>query len=136
MSMLKLMFSGTIKKVEFRQAGDTPLVELSLCRKNYAKPGEDVHFTWIKATVFKPPEWMPAKLVKGAHVSGCGEFTLRSYVDKTGQKGVSAEVRCGSFDLDVAGDESGAATAAVPVKAEPRRPAATPSAIDLDEPPF
>ncbi len=138
MTTLRLFFAGQIKKAETRMAGDTPILELSVCKKNYAKPGVEPTFTWINCTIFKPADFQVQKCIKGAFVAGCGEFTLRSYEGKDG-KAVSADVRCGSFDVECGSEADAApAPAATPRRAPPvHRTAPAPSGGSVpDDVPF
>jgi single-stranded DNA-binding protein len=102
--MFKLLFSGEIKKADLKSINGKAMVELSICKKNKTKEGEEASFTWIKCAVWDCPEWLAPKLVKGTFVAGCGDFTLRSYPAKDGTKGVSADVRCSGYDITVADD--------------------------------
>jgi hypothetical protein len=101
MTTLKLQFSGHIKKVQVRQAGTKTVAEVQLCKKVPGKNGEPDAFTWVKATIWEPKDWQQSKLLAGAYISGCGDFAMRSYTKTDGTKGVSAEVRCSSFDIDM-----------------------------------
>ena len=134
MSTFKLMFAGEIKKVEIRQAGAKPIAEVSLCNKNRAKQGDPDTFTWVRATIWSPPDWMTGKLVKGAFIAGCGDFSLRSF-EKDGVKRQSAEINCQGFDVTVGGSSSDAAPAD---NYAPRPSVPSPSSsVGLDdEPPF
>ncbi len=141
MSVFRLSFSGKITKAEARRAGDKNILEVSLCKKNYAKQGEEAHFTWIRATIWDPPEWITSKAIKGAFISGSGEFSMRSY-EKDGVKHTNAEVRCGSYDCEIAGDDREQVQTPAPVApkahARPvqREYKAKPVDEDLDQPPF
>lgn len=105
MSLMRMMFSGEVKKVEHRQAAGKPLIEASICKKNRLREGEEESYTWLNLTIWGPfPDWMLPRMVKGAMIAGIGEFTLRSYV-KDGVKQKSADVNCQSFDVEVS-DES------------------------------
>ncbi len=136
MTIFRLTFAGQIKKVEHRQAGDKAVMSLSVCKKNYAKQGDEPTFTWVNVSVWGPlPEWLVNKAVKGALIAGSGEFSMRSYKDKEGNKAVSAEVRATSFDVEVGSEDGAPADAPAPVaKAAPQKPA--PAPIGDDEPPF
>jgi single-stranded DNA-binding protein len=118
-SILRLSFAGQIKKAEHRDAGGTPLVEVSICKKNQGKKGEDT-FTWVDINVWKPADFQTAKLVKGNFIAGTGEMTMRSYVDKGGTKGHSIEVRCTSFDVEVS--DGAQQEAPAPRQSAPQRP--------------
>jgi single-stranded DNA-binding protein len=136
MTSLCLHFSGHVKRADFKNIGGKAAVEISLCRKNYTKQGDEPTFTWVSALVWEPKEWQAPKLVKGAFVSGRGELTLRSY-EKDGQKRTSAEVRCSSFEIEIAGEDPGTAQAApVAAAAAPRKPVAAPADDADSEPPF
>ncbi len=117
MTVFRLLVAGDIKKVEMRRAGDKDLAEVSVCKKNRTKEGEEESYTWAKLSIWSPPDWMKAKLVKGNFISGSGEFTLRSY-EKDGVKRQSAECNCQSFDVEI--------SAAFPRLGESHPPVATP----------
>lgn len=139
MTMLKILFAGEIKKAEHRMAGQDPICELQICKKNKTKEGDEPTFTWIRVTCWKPADFIVPRLVVGAFVTGCGDFSLRSY-EKDGVKRQSAEVRCGSFDVEVgghaekgAGEQWPARPAAAPAQ---RAPAPSASSVNDDSPPF
>lgn len=135
MSVFRMSFAAPITKVDHKEVGGKALVEASLCKKNRAKEGQGPTFSWLRVSIWSPPDWMAAKLVKGAMLAGTGEFTLRSY-EKDGQKRQSAEVNCQSFDVEVSGGATDAAPGAeAPAAAAPKRPAPVAAAGD-DEPPF
>lgn len=100
MTIYRLAFAGIIKKAEHRTAGDKQIVEVSICKKNKTKEGEDDSYTWIRITVWQPPDFMAPRLVKGSFIAGSGEMTTRSY-EKDGVKATAIEVRCQSFDVEV-----------------------------------
>lgn len=138
MTVFRLTFAGQIKKAEHRQVGDKNVLTLSVCKKNYAKDGQEPTFTWINVNVWGPlPDWLVSKAVKGALIAGTGEFSMRSYQDKNGAKCVSAEARCQSYDVVVGTDE--ALEAAAPQKSQakaPSKPAAAVAEDDDSQPPF
>jgi single-stranded DNA-binding protein len=132
--ILRMQFAGQITKAEHKMAGDKPLVEVSLCKKHKGRNGGEDTFTWVRVNVWEPAEFQVPKLVKGSFIAGSGEFQNRSYVDKAGLKGVSSEVRCSSFDIEVSDGQP----TATPAAAAPR-PAAKPAVrpdLGNDEPPF
>ncbi len=139
MTILRMSFAGKAMKVESKMAGDKPLLEVSLCKKVKGRNGGEDTFTWIRATIWQPPEFMVAKLVKGCFVAGSGEFTSRSFDGKEGKQ-TAMEVRCTSFDIEVGESVGGDGEAAprpsvAPSRASgPSRPAAAP--LSDDEPPF
>lgn len=139
MTTLKLQFSGHIKKVYMRQAGTKTVAEVQLCKKVPGKDEQPDSFTWIKVTLWDPKDWQASKLVAGGYITGCGDFTLRSYEKSDKTKGVSAEVRCSSFDIDMPDDRVAVANGSQQQTLEPE-PVAKPvvsHAIDgKDEPPF
>jgi single-stranded DNA-binding protein len=98
MPYLRLQFSGEARKVEHKTIGGKAAVEIQLCKKNYAKQGDEPSFTWIRVMVWEPKEFQTFR--EGGFVAGSGEFTVRSYTDKDGNKKQSAEVRCTSFDIE------------------------------------
>lgn len=132
MPSFKLCFSGEIRKVEYKQAGQKSICEVQLCRKNYTKEGEEPTFTWIKATIWEPKDWQTAGLNVGCYIAGIGEFSMRSFTDKDGNKRQAAEVRVNAMDLDVP-KPAAAATPAPAPSPKPRLPA---GGGGVDEPPF
>lgn len=96
-----LEFGGEIQKAKLINLGAKTAVEVELCKKNYHKKDEPATFTWIKVMVVEPADWMMNDLVKGKYISGSGEYSLRSYVDKTGEKRHSAEVRCTGYNVSI-----------------------------------
>lgn len=133
MTIFRMIFSGQIKKAEHRTAGGKSLVEVSICKKT-SRPNEPDAFTWLKVSIWEPADFQAAKLVKGAHISGSGEFKMRSY-EKDGAKGVSAEASCRSFDVEVV-SEGGTEPAHTEARPAPSRPAAPAAGPGDDEPPF
>ena len=129
----RIQFAGNIRKSETKTHGDKTFVEVQLCQKNYAKPGEEPTFTWLRVSVTNPKDFQIPQLQVGCFIAGSGEFTLRSYVNKDGVKAQSAECRSSSFDID--GPRQGETTApAAPIaKPAPRIPA---GGGGNDEPPF
>ena len=138
MTILRLTFAGQIKKAEWKNAAGKSICELSVCKKNKAKEGEEPTFTWVRVTLWEPADFQTPKLATGNFLAGSGEMTMRSYIDKTGAKGVSCEVSCRSFDVEVAAaGEQAPPVATDPAAAQPKRPAApAPAASPDDEPPF
>lgn len=133
MTVFRLAFAGQIKKVEHRTAGDKPLAEVSVCRKNRGRQGEPEAFTWVRVTIWEPADFQVAKLVKGAFVAGTGDMSARSFDGKDGAKMHSIEVRCSSFDVEVSDGAAEEGTAPAPRRAPAAKPA--PATTD-DEPPF
>lgn len=134
MPNLRLQFSGEARKVEHKTIGGKSAVQIQLCKKNYTKQGEEPSFTWITVMVWEPKEFQ--HFSEGGFVAGSGEFTMRSYTDKDGNKRQSAEVRCTSFDVETPRGPDAAPVknlADLPIKT-PRRPA--PAAADDAGPPF
>jgi hypothetical protein len=133
--MLRLQFSGEIRKCEHKTLGGKPMVELQICKKNYAKQGDEPSFTWIRVAVWEPKEFQ--HFHEGGFVAGSGEFSMRSFLNKDGVKQQSAEVRCGSFDVETP-RITGVVNADRPVPTnpspKPRVPAA--AADDHNSPPF
>lgn len=135
MSVFRMSFAAPITKVDFKEVGGKSLAEVSICKKNRAKEGQEPTFSWLRVSIWAPPDWMAAKLVKGAMLAGTGEFTLRSY-EKDGQKRQSAEVNSQSFDVEVSGGASESAPRAeAPAAAAPKKPAPVATSAE-DEPPF
>ncbi len=134
MSLFTMMFSGDVRKPAVKDIGGKRAVEFQLMKKNYSPAGQEATFTWIRVTVFDAKDWQVEQCQEGKFVSGYGEFTLRSYVNKEGAKVQSAEVRATSFQLDAPRTDKGEAPVAAPVKSvPPKRPAAAPKD---DEIPF
>lgn len=129
------MFAGAIKKVEFRDAGKDKIAELSICKKEKGRgEGAEDTFTWVRVTVWNPKDFQAAKMVKDAFASGCGDFKLRSY-EHNGEKKVSAEVRCSSYDIEIS--DGGAPSVSTPAPTPRPAPRPAPSAAPADdEPPF
>jgi len=130
MPIMRLQFSGEARKVEHKTIGGKSAVEIQLCKKNYAKQGDEPSFTWLRVTVWEPKEFQ--KFYEGGFVSGSGELSVRSYTDKEGGKKQSLEVRCTSFDVET---PRGVESAEAPAPA-PRRPAPATPADDTSAPPF
>jgi single-stranded DNA-binding protein len=138
MPNLRLQFSGEARKVEHKTIGGKAAVEIQLCKKNYAKQGDEPSFTWVRVMVWEPKEFQTFR--EGGFVAGSGEFTVRSYTDKDGNKKQSAEVRCTSFDIETprpqeAGSEPAPVAKAAARPTQPTRRAEQAGAGD-SEPPF
>lgn len=101
MTLLRMFFSGQIKKAEHREAGGKPLVEVSICRKHKGRNGAEDSYTWAKVTIWEPADFQVARFVKGSLISGSGDVQLRGYTAKDGTKAHSLEVRCSSYDVEV-----------------------------------
>lgn len=135
MTIFKLQFAGEIKKAEHKTAAGKQLVEVSLCKANRKKEGEQDTFTWIRVTIWEPADFQAPKLIKGSFIAGSGDMTHRSYM-KDGQKGHAIELSCRSFDIEVAAGNGDAPTRTDRPAAKPTRPAAPPPAPFDEEPPF
>ena len=98
MPNLRMQFSGEARKVEHKTIGGKAAVQIQICKKNYTKQGDEPAFTWVTIMVWEPKEFQ--QFSEGGFVAGSGEFTMRSYTDKDGNKRQSAEVRCTSFDVE------------------------------------
>ena len=131
--MFKMIFSGNIKRIDVKDAGGKAIVEMSMCRKNYCKEGAEQTFTWLNITVWNAPDWI-CNVPTGTFIAGCGEFTLRSYEAKDGTKKTVADVRCNSFDIQVAKDEHTKQASQPQHHAAPSVP--PPADLGDDEPPF
>lgn len=103
MTVMRMFVAGEIKRAELKNAGAKPLLEISLCRKHKGREGAEDTFSWVRATIWEPPQFMMDKAVKGAFFAGSGDYQLRSYDDKEGVKKYSAELRCSSFDCEISG---------------------------------
>lgn len=139
--LLKLAFAGIIHKVEVRQAGQKTVAEISAWKKRKDKDGNE-EYCWIKVTVWEPKDWQVKNMTKGRMISGIGDFWLRSYTDRDGNRKQSAEVKCSSFDVETQSDEREAPSKGEPVaaqasaeKQQPPQPSQSSSSAD-DEPPF
>jgi hypothetical protein len=142
MSILKLTYSGTIHKVEHKEAAGKKLCEVSVFKKHKGRNGAEDAYTWVRATIWDCPEFLVPRLVKGNLITFIGDAQLRSFESK-GEKGKSLECRVSSFDVEVseaapraAQDDAPALppTAAAAVKREKAQVAAVTG--DYDEPPF
>lgn len=133
MPILRVQFSGEARKVEHKTIGGKSAVEIQLCKKNYAKQGDEPTFTWLRVTVWEPKEFQ--QFHEGGFVSGSGELSMRSFMNKDGVKQQSLECRCTSFDIETPrGVEAAPVAAAAPA---PRRPApAAGGHDDHSQPPF
>lgn len=108
MTIMRIHFAGQIMKAEHKQAGPKNICDVSLCKKHKGRDGGEDTFTWLRATIWEPPEWMAPRLVKGSFIAGSGELQLRSFEHK-GEKRQSLECRCTSFDIEVSdGAQTGA----------------------------
>lgn len=132
---LTMHYAGFIKKVEFRQAGEKSICEVSVCEKKYNKDkNAEPEFDWVRATIWEPNEYLMPKLKKGNAIVFSGRFSTRKYKDKEGNDKTSMEVKVNDVQVfEVAGAEAPSAPAPAP-----RRPAA--QAVGgtevADEPPF
>jgi single-stranded DNA-binding protein len=139
MTTFRMAFAGDIKKADHKEVGGKKLVEVSLCKKNRGRPGEEDTFTWLRVAIWEPADFQLPKLVKGAFIGGTGEVMLRSFQGKEGKQ-TSLEARCSSFDIEVADGAPRAAEA--PARASLAdlqiRTARAPAPISGgdDEPPF
>ncbi len=132
---LTLTYTGYIKKVEFRQAGEKSIAEVSVCEKKYNKDKTaDPEFDWVRATVWEPNEHLLPKLKKGNGVTFTGRFSTRKFKDKEGNDKTSMEVRVSDITVfEVAGAE---APADKPAPAPRKLVQVTGSTDDTSEPPF
>jgi single-stranded DNA-binding protein len=126
-----------IKKVEFRQAGEKSIAEVSVCQKKYNKDKEAAaEFDWLRLTIWEPHPSQVEKLKKGNLIYFSGKFSTRKYTDKAGVEKTSMEVRCNDWNaFEMPGVEA-AAPAPAPV---PRRPTPVVDAggsTDDSNPPF
>lgn len=149
MSQFTMVYSGDVRKPQVKDIGGKKAVEFQLMRKNYAKDqAAEATFSWVRVTVFDVKDWQVEQCQEGRFVSGHGEFTMRSFTDKDGNKRQSAEVRSTSFQLDAPRTEDKGAIghhAAKPYDSQanragdppraPRRPAPSPD-DDPNSPPF
>lgn len=135
MTIARLTFSGSIKKVEHKNVGGKALAEVSICKKQKGRNGAEDTFLWVRVNCWEPAEFQISKLVKGAFIAGTGDLSTRAFTDSAGKNQVSLEVRCGSFDFEVEAVTESTAPVATSAPA-PRRPAPVATAIGDDEPPF
>jgi single-stranded DNA-binding protein len=132
MSMI-MSYAGFIKKVEFRQAGEKSIAEVSVCEKKYNKDkNAEPEFDWVRATIWEPKEYLLPKLKKGNAICFSGHFSTRKYKDKEGNDKVSMEVRANEVQVfEIGGAEAPSAPAPAP-----RKPAAPAADDDSGSPPF
>lgn len=134
---MSLTLSDTcfIKKVEFRQAGEKSIAEVSVCQKKYNKDKTaDPEFDWVRVTCWEPKPEKAARLKKGNLFQFTGQFSTRKYTDKAGVEKISMEVRASDWMAWDMGAPSEQAEAPAPA---PRRPAAdVGGGQGSDEPPF
>ncbi len=114
MAIMRMQFAAPITKVEHKDVAGTPLAEVSICKKNRAKEGQETTFSWLRISIWGAPAWMQGKLLKGAMIAGSGEYMLRSYVTADGEKRQSAEVNCQSFDVEISAAPAEAEAGASP----------------------
>jgi len=140
MSLFLMHFSGDVRKPQVKEIGGKKAVEFQLMTKNYAAAGSEPTFSWIRVTVFDAKDWQIDQCQEGKFVSGYGEFSLRSFVDKDGAKRQSAEVRSSSFQIDAPRTDGKAGPiehhAAKPYdsqqnRSEPRRPSPSASTEEI-----
>lgn len=135
MTIANMTVVGQIKSVKHRMAGDTPVCEVSVCKKKYQKDKTaEPEFDWFRICIWgKIPDFMAAKLVKGNIIGATGQFATRTWQSNEGPK-TDMEIKCQSSDVMVDGPNvaEGAAPQPAP-QTGPRRPA---PAQPADEPPF
>ena len=105
MSRMHLSFSGEAKYVAVKDVGDKKVLEFQVAKKNYSKEKlskEDEQWTNLRITFFGASQMDIDRVKDGVFVSGSGDFSVRSYVDKAGAKKYSNDVRVSSFGLDTA----------------------------------
>ena len=105
MSRLVLNFSGEAKYVSVKDVGDKKVLEFQIAKKNYSKEKlskEDEQWTNVRVSMFGAHQMDIDRVKDGVFVSGSGELSVRSYVDKTGIKKQSNEVRVPAGGLDTA----------------------------------
>jgi len=132
MTVLSVAFSGRIKKVREFTAQSKQCFDVSVCKKNYTKPGEADSYSWLNIKVFDVHEKMAPYFVAGNSISGVGELTLRSY-EQEGVKKQTMEcvVYRGAYTVDGAeATKPAPAAAATPVATKPAKEQSD------DEPPF
>lgn len=139
MTRFNLSFSGECKKVEFVTLGDKPHVKLQLCKKNYGKESAEPTFTWVTVMIREPKQ--SQEFSTGVFVAGIGSFEARSFIDKTGVKRQSIEVRCLAGDIDISAPRSSDGYQQQPDRFAKKQDINvvhkyTPVADDSDSPPF
>jgi hypothetical protein len=105
MSRFYLSFSGEAKYVAVKDVGDKKVLEFQVAKKNYSKEKlskEDEQWTNLRVTLFGASQFDIDRVKDGVFVSGGGEFSARSYVDKAGVKKQSLDCRVQAFGLDAA----------------------------------
>lgn len=103
MSRFHIEFSGQVRKPEVRDMGDKKILSFQLMKKNYAKD-KNAEPTWthVNFTLFDAKPFQIDQFKQDVFVAGGGEFSMRSWVDKDGNKRQSADVRIDNFGLDSA----------------------------------
>ena len=100
-----MTFSGEAKYVTVKDVGDKKVLEFQVAKKNYSKEKlskEDEQWTNLRITFFGASQVDIERVKDGVFVSGGGDFSVRSYVDKAGVKKHSNDVRVSAFGLDTA----------------------------------
>jgi single-stranded DNA-binding protein len=138
MTQFRISFSGAIRKPIAKELQGKQMLAFQLMRKNYNKDAAaDATYTWVNVSVFDCRPSQIEQCLEGVFVSGIGEFSMRSYTDKSGANRQSADVRCSGRDIDTAYVEHGQQRAEAPVAKPVRRDAVSPSSTEVnDEPPF
>ena len=131
-----MTFSGEAKYVTVKDVGDKKVLEFQVAKKNYSKEKlskEDEQWTNLRVTFFGASQVDIDRVKDGVFVSGGGDFSVRSYVDKAGVKKHSNEVRVSAFGLDTAYVGRGQAEPAPSSRAQR---SVVPDGVIDDEPPF
>ena len=133
---MRLTFSGEVRKPVVREHEGKSILSFQMMKKNYNKDkSADVAYTWLNITVFDVKPFQLQQFTERAFVTGGGEFTMRSYVDKDGAKRQSVDVRCSSMDVDAAYVEREQGQEA-PSKTTHHNVVSHSTATANDEPPF
>ena len=136
MSRMHLSFSGEAKYVTVKDVGEKKVLEFQVAKRNYSKEKlskEDEQWTNLRVTFFGASQVDIDRVRDGVFVSGSGDFSVRSYVDKAGVKKHSNEVRVSAFGLDTAyvGREQ-----AEPAPVPRAQKSVVPAKVDDSEPPW
>lgn len=137
MSRFHMTFSGEAKYVTVKDVGDKKVLEFQVAKKNYSKEKlskEDEQWTNLRVTFFGASQVDIDRVKDGVFVSGGGDFSVRSYVDKAGVKKHSNEVRVSAFGLDTAYVGRDQAEPAPVTRAQ--KSVVPAKADDSDSPPF
>lgn len=138
MSRITATFSGEAKYVSIKDVGDKKVLEFQIAKKNYSKERvskEDEQWTNLRVSMFGAHQMDIDRIKDGVFVTGSGDLSVRSYIDKAGVKKQSNDVRVQAGGLDTAYAPRGEQSEAPAPKVTHRQIPADTSAGN-DEPPF